>query len=307
MLVACSSGGAADATTSSTDTDTHTTPGSTTVASTTGATDASDTTSTTPESSSEAEGSSTALATSEGTSGSDGSTTGSEDGAWMTTCPAPGGVQGCITPVATAACNPYTQDCAEGSKCAFNDGDLVDWFFLEETCLPIVGDGAAGEPCSYADGFYLGPDDCGPDAWCNNVDYATMIGECVARCSCDSACEAPGSICQHSGYAPYCGYLCDPLLADAACPEGWYCRPEIGSQTADSAGAFTCKPQYDIPTRVGEPSWCPAGWTRMGSPECVQLCSPDGEFSCDDGFVCNQLEDSPLGFCPIEIGRCDPA
>lgn len=299
--MACIPAGAADDTTSSDETGTPTTSGESTTS--TGPTDTSGTTTTTTDGSSEASsGTSTESTTSDG---SDSSTTGGVDGEWMTTCAHPFGGPVCMNPNTAAACNPYTQDCPDGSKCAFNDGDLLEWFSLEETCLPLVGDKAVGEPCSYADGFYLGADDCGPDSWCNNVDYETMIGECVEQCSCDSACSVPGAICQQSGYASYCGYMCDPLLAEAACPEGWFCLPEIGSVTQDSAGAFTCKPQYATPEAPGVT--CPPGWSTIESLECTQLCSPDGEFPCDDGFVCNQLEDSPIGFCPVEIGRCDPA
>ncbi|HWB75490.1 MAG TPA: hypothetical protein VG755_11060, partial [Nannocystaceae bacterium] len=113
-------------------------------------------------------------------------------------------------------CNPLEQDCPAGQKCGFNEGDLVSWWNLEATCLNVGGAQAVGEPCSYSGGYYIGDDDCVADAWCNNVDADTLIGECVEFCLCASPCDTPGTFCQQSGFPPYCGYMCNPLLGDDA-------------------------------------------------------------------------------------------
>lgn len=234
-----------------------------------------------------------------GGEGSSGTETDGPSSGWEPTCPGDFGPWGCESPDHGDACNAYVQDCPGGSKCGFNEGDLLEWFNLEETCLPIIGAQTVGQPCSYSDGFYEGADDCDANSWCNNVDVDTMIGECVEFCRCGEFCGTEGSWCQQTGYAPYCGYLCNPLLDDDACPAGWYCQPEIGSQTEYSTGFYTCKPQYAVsPTTTP----CPNGTSSFGDG-CVELCSPDGAFPCDDGGPCTELE--PVSTCPSPVGRCD--
>lgn len=199
-------------------------------------------------------------------------------------------------------CNPYTQDCGEGSKCGFNQADFAtDTFLLHAICLPQVGNKAIGEACSYEGGFYVGADDCGPDSWCNNVNHDTMIGECVEQCVCGEMCQTPGTSCQGSGYAPYCGYNCNPLLGDAACPDDWACWPEIGSVTANSAGVFTCKPRYYALPSAPEPA-CPVGWLVLDGFPCEQLCDP-ADPVCGEGLECQPLESAGLT-CPAVLGAC---
>jgi hypothetical protein len=245
--------------------------------------------------------STTGTGTSSGSGESSGTETEGPGSGWQPTCPGDFGPWGCESPDHGDACNAYTQDCPGGSKCGFNEGEMYEWFNLEETCLPIVGAQTVGQPCSYADGFYEGADDCDANSWCNNVDYDTMIGECVEFCRCDEFCGTEGSWCQQTGYAPYCGYLCNPLLDDDACPAGWHCLPEAGSQTPWSTGFFTCKPQYATPSEGG--NLCPNGFTVLDEGGCVELCSPDGEFPCDDGGPCTELE--PVNTCPASVGYCE--
>jgi len=259
---------------------------------------------------------STSTSTGASTSTSDGETSddsgsSSDTGAslWEPTCPPPGGAAG----VAACfnwwgdACDPLVQDCAAGQKCGFNESDAFEWWSLAAACMPVVGSQTVGEPCSYAGGFYVGADDCDAGSWCNNVDYATMIGECVELCTCGEACATEGSFCQQSGLPPYCGYTCNPLLGDDACKEGWHCQPEIGSVTEWAIGPFTCKPDYSIPGEVGPGGWCPNGFTGLAPAwDCVQLCSTDGAVPCPAGFQCNDLPEVGVAYCPALLGRCDP-
>lgn len=203
-------------------------------------------------------------------------------------------------------CNPLQQDCPAGQKCGFNEGDLVDWWNLEATCLNVGGAQAVGEPCSYSGGYYIGDDDCVADAWCNNVDADTLVGECVEFCLCDSPCDTPGTFCQQSGFPPYCGYMCNPLLGDDACEQGWYCAPEIGSTYYDSPGFFTCKPDYDPPDESwGDP--CKNGTSALFDvPGCTQLCSTDGTYPCPGDAMCTGME-TLYPACIPDLGACLPA
>lgn len=257
-------------------------------------------------------GSETGSSSGDATTGDESESSGSDTGAsqdWVPTCPPPadaGGLGLCDIPPGGDECNPFLQDCAAGSKCGFNQGEGSAWFFLAGTCMPVVGQQTVGEPCSYTGGFYFGEDNCDDQSWCNNVDYATMIGECVELCTCGDTCDTPGSFCQHSGYPAFCGYLCDPVLGDDACKEGWLCQPEIGSVTEWSAGMFTCKPDYSIPSEVDPgPQPCPNGWVmHQVTHNCVELCTTNGEHPCPAGFACEPHD--VLGTCIQDFGFCEP-
>jgi hypothetical protein len=256
-------------------------------------------------------GAQTGSTSGDATTGDESESSGSDTGAsqdWVPTCPPPGGgaLGQCYIPPGGDECNPFLQDCDPGSKCGFNQGEGTAWFFLAGTCMPVVGQQTVGEPCSYTGGFYFGEDNCDDQSWCNNVDYATMIGECVELCICGDTCDTPGSFCQHSGYPAFCGYLCDPLLGDDACKEGWLCQPEIGSVTQWSAGMFTCKPNYAIPSEADPgPQPCPNGWVmHQVTGECVELCATNGEQPCPAGFACEAHD--VLGTCIQDFGFCEP-
>jgi hypothetical protein len=44
-------------------------------------------------------------------------------------------------------CDPFLQDCPEGEKCVSYASSGGSWD--ANKCVPVLGDGAAGEPCSY--------------------------------------------------------------------------------------------------------------------------------------------------------------
>jgi hypothetical protein len=141
-------------------------------------------------------------------------------------------------------CDMFGQDCPDGEKCvpyATDGGNVWDSF----KCVPVQGDQATGEPCTY-DGPVESTDDCDATAWCLDSD-SDGEGLCHAFCGgtpdepeClpDSGCAVSGG-----GTITICMPQCHPLEQDCPEGEGCYWFP---------FGAFLCGITLDdIPT--GEP------------------------------------------------------
>jgi len=168
-------------------------------------------------------------------------------------------------------CDVWEQDCDEGEKCQA----WYDTEYNPPVCLPVSGDGAAGEPCEVSpDGI----DDCGADSQCWNVDPMTKVGTCIPRC--DGTAEMPecpeGATCSSyfDGTINVCVLDCDPLEGVEACAEDEVCSPMNGD--------FHC---------------FPAGGA-MGLGE-------DCEFlnSCAPGLVCVPA-DLVIGCEESKVGNC---
>ena len=141
-------------------------------------------------------------------------------------------------------CDPWTQDCPDTEKCVAYGSTGGNWD--ANKCVPITGDGAIGDPCTYS-GTSDSMDNCGADSWCWNVNEELM-GVCTGFCTGtpdDPMCD-PGYGCSiaNEGSIILCLLECDPLLQD--CPtEGDWCF-------YDFSGNFVCAfGTQDLPT--GEP------------------------------------------------------
>ncbi len=187
----------------------------------------------------------------------------------------------------TDECDVYMQDCPEGEKCvpyASDGGDL--WNALK--CVPVLGDQALGEPCTWA-GFVEATDDCDASSICWDVELVDgqYVGTCHAQCTgSPDMPQCPfGSSCTISGDGALavCIPSCDPVAQD--CNEG--------------DGCYWANTQFrcifiadDIPT--GEPCGyindCAPGHlcayaatlpSCAGSACCTQYCNlPDGDAGC---------------------------
>ncbi len=120
------------------------------------------------------------------------------------------------------ACDVLAQDCPEGEKCApFIEGDESAWNAAK--CVPVMGEGQAGELCTTVEGAASGLDDCAKQAMCWSVDLQ-MHGYCIALCSGSELMPvcAEGSDCYLvTEVLVLCIPECDPLLQD--CPGELLC------------------------------------------------------------------------------------
>lgn len=121
-------------------------------------------------------------------------------------------------------CDPFAQDCPDGEKCVPWASSGGSWD--ANKCVPILGDQAAGEPCTYS-GAVEATDDCDATGICWDVMEidGEMIGTCTPFCTgtADTPMCPEGSQCLISSDGPItlCIDNCDPILQD--CNEGLAC------------------------------------------------------------------------------------
>ncbi len=178
----------------------------------------------------------------DGTDGTDGTGTSAGETGDTSSTSAADTTDGAFVPdadiPAANSCDIWLQDCPEGEKCAaFAMGDTWD----STKCVPIMGDGVEGDPCSY-DGALAGTDDCGLGFFCYYTDNEGLNGTCIPLCSGtpDNGMCPEGFNCSisNNGSLILCVYACDPLLQDCA-PAGTGCFWD--------GALFNCDPAGDIP------------------------------------------------------------
>jgi hypothetical protein len=224
------------------------------------------------------EGTSVPANPSTSTSTSDTNDTSTEDETWG------GFVPPSEFPGEQCMCDTWAQDCSEGEKCVpyAMDGDSWDC----SKCVPVLGEQAAGEACSY-DGPVEGTDDCDASSWC-----FTDEGEGICHAFCEGSIDDPecpdGSRCWVDGQANInaCVPACDPFLQD--CEEGTGCFW--------SGDIFGCIFVADV-KYTGEPcdaiNGCSGGWH----------CTDQEVLDCE-GTCCTPMCDLELGdeLCPPGTG-----
>ena len=175
-----------------------------------------------------------------------------------------------------APCGVYAQDCPDGEKCMpYAEGGGSSW--NNTKCVPVTGDGKAGEPCMTDGGGVSGLDDCAKGVMCWDVDEMNH-GLCVEMCTgSESNPMCPeGSQCATTGEGilNLCLPSCDPLVQD--CPGDDLCLPynDTFICVLDGSGADTGK--------------------------ALDPC----EFAnaCDKGHLC--LNPSASGKCDANAGGC---
>jgi hypothetical protein len=178
-------------------------------------------------------------------------------------------------------CDPYAQDCAEGEKCVpYSSNGGGAWDAVK--CVPILGDQAPGEPCTYTDPV-VATDDCDGTSWCFNVDEDTLEGTCHAFCSGTPQMPEcpPMTICSTPtpGVINVCTPSCDPIGQD--CEEGTGCYWYMDE--------FTCIPTSDdLPT--GEPCGFPND------------CAPGNYCIADDKLPTCDAAECCANFCDLDLG-----
>jgi hypothetical protein len=121
-------------------------------------------------------------------------------------------------------CDPWLQDCPEGEKCVPYGSSGGNWD--ANKCVPIMGDQAPGEPCTWG-GILEATDDCDANGAC--LDVTEVDGELVGTCFafCMGAPDNPecpeGFWCPQygDGSLTFCHPVCDPIVQD--CDRGEAC------------------------------------------------------------------------------------
>jgi hypothetical protein len=176
-------------------------------------------------------------------------------------------------------CDNFAQDCPEGEKCVPYGSTGGNWD--AHKCVPVTGDQAPGEPCTYG-GVVEATDDCDATSHCWDVmDIdGQPIGVCMQFCTGfpDAPECPPGSFCIDY-LINLCLPTCDPILQD--CSEGLACFWTNAN--------FNC-----IFTTQDIPAGQPCGFIN----------------DCAEGLGCLTAEVLPgcegsaccSGFCDLELG-----
>ncbi|HLT40322.1 MAG TPA: hypothetical protein VK034_28780 [Enhygromyxa sp.] len=181
-------------------------------------------------------------------------------------------------------CDPIYQDCPEGEKCVPYASSGGAWD--ANKCVPILGDGEPGEPCTY-NGAFEATDDCDGSSMCWNVIEVDgeWVGTCIPFCAeswGDPQCPE-GSTCliANDSKVTVCVETCDPLAQD--CPDGQGCHLAWGE--------FVCLSDLsDDGQSCDVLAQCPPG------DECVSATLVP---ECDGTACCTP-------YCSLDDPMCDP-
>jgi hypothetical protein len=179
-------------------------------------------------------------------------------------------------------CDVFAQDCPDGEKCVPYSSTGGSWD--AHKCVPVTGNQAHGEPCTYA-GTAEATDDCDENSGCYDVHEADgeLIGTCHAFCMGtpdDPECP-PSTSCliSSSGSLGYCITACDPVAQDCGAGLGCYW----------TGGTFSCVfAAQNIP--VGEP----CGFINDCAPGL--LCANTDVLPACNGSACCAI------FCSLSVG-----
>lgn len=209
-------------------------------------------------------------------------------------------------------CDPQQQDCSAGEKCtavAKMEGKPWDY----NMCVPIMGEGQAGDICDIEDGKYTGRDNCAKGLICMLSDQEGKGGVCIEFCSPDSECTMSDATCEvyNDGILPICLPPCDPLIQD--CPEGQACyqgatsfvcfkevaMPGMGGQGTPCMSVNICQKGFTCADAATQPD-CPG----MGC--CTAFCAvSEGDAPCGPDLACVPF--FPEGMAPEgfqDVGTC---
>ncbi len=191
----------------------------------------------------------------------------------------------------------FVGGCAAAEKCRY----VVDpEFGPTGQCVPVIGEGSAGEPCTVAGES----DTCTTGALCWAIDPQTGEGVCIDYCTAFLVCDNPDKTCLvgEDGLLALCLDPCLPTEPDA-CPPGWGCYDspagrwgcdfdqsgEAGGHGSPCACVNCCDPGLICVT---------AG--QVDAPECLA----DGAFGCCAEVCELALDGQPEPLCPTENETC---
>ena len=202
-------------------------------------------------------------------------------------------------------CDPFAQDCPEGEKCMPLNQFGNHWDYSR--CVPIVGDGAPGEPCTIDDPAQ-GPDDCGPTSMC-------FDGSCEPFCTgdADNPVCAEGLGCrvdpEENPDLAICLPSCNPLMPACEADDGCYwgadqflCNPAGSTATGEPCGFVNdCSPGHACLVNEAVPSClgasCCAPFCDLTQPDCSALPGTECEPWYENAGAPPGLED--VGVCRL--------
>jgi hypothetical protein len=181
-------------------------------------------------------------------------------------------------------CDPKAQDCDAGYKCtAVSKEEGKPW--NANVCVPVMGEGVAGDSCDVMDGKYSGHDDCAKGLICMLTDPEGQDGVCIELCTPDDECTMTSAQCEeyNDGVLPICLPACDPLIQD--CGEGQACYQ-------GGANTFVCFKEVAEPGQGGQGSTCMSVNICQKGYHCADAATqPD----CAGAGCCT-------AFCPLSEG-----
>lgn len=203
-------------------------------------------------------------------------------------------------------CNDLEQDCANGLKCVRVDldGDFDD----ERICVPVLGDGADGDPCTRDPA--TAHDSCSATTFCSPRRREDDVGKCIDFCIpggfvCadeDDRCVGSSSQGEYG-----CFSSCDPLAPD--------CGPSEYCTGAYPNAGFACYPGWADPNVTtgdactGDPKGCPngnclvcaSGYACLDVPLYGPGCDDPNDYGC-----CSEYCDLDIGECSNPLHECRP-
>lgn len=190
-----------------------------------------------------------------------------------------------LPPIST--CDNWAQDCPEGSKCV---PALSAGRFDQNTCVPVVGTGKPGDPCTLEDDI----DDCDEDSFCWRP---RPDGSAVCRAFCEGSPEQPlcppdeACLIDYGGSINLCYSPCNPI--DWGCEDGQTCMwtGEDFFCRIDAGGGF------GLGEPCGNVESCAAGL----------VCLSHERFpACEGGSCCTQYCDLENPVCNLPGTSCVP-
>lgn len=210
-----------------------------------------------------------------------------------------------------ASCDPWTQDCPAGFKCAhaFEEADPTT------KCVELSAEPKQlNERCAVVGSMWTGQDDCDLGLSCQFVNEEGA-GTCVALCEGtpqEPTC-AEGSICQvcNADCPSLCLRTCDPLNSET-CGEQELCTPNNnGNFVCTYAGKPEDQGAYGSPCEYVND--CSEGYACVESGMfascetgscCTPYCNLDEDQSCPDQLECVAWMDKDLPPDLDHVGVC---
>lgn len=196
-------------------------------------------------------------------------------------------------PEQVPGCDPFSQDCPRGEKCApAATDDCGTW--STTTCTPLPADPVQeGEPCTISGGIFDMTDDCdvGLVCWHHGDPWQNT---CIPLCG--GSVEEPTCpawyLCEEVSYAVVdgihvCSPTCDPLNDDCppdyACApwgSGYQCTPTTGAQPPgeacgpglDCASGSRCIHEQNVPDCTD--GHCCSSFCDLTAPDPDTVCLP---------------------------------
>lgn len=191
-------------------------------------------------------------------------------------------------------CDPWVQDCPEGTKCApYNSDNMGIWD--ENHCVPLASDPKLpGDSCTMEDNKFSGQDNCAVGSMCFDVDANTLKGVCVEMCTGSPnspECSDIADVCTIFPPLILCLPGCHPLMP--GCADGEVCVP----LQSDFICVYTPFPPMEPGAECTDHVQCGPG------NFCTDATHVPG---CATGKCCTEFCDLKAPACSLAMQTCVP-